>query len=171
MLKRRERAVLFELVKNGRATDRAVAKKLNTTQPTVTRIRQKLEREGYIEKYMAISRLRKSNLNIVVATLFRWQDFSNVDAVLSFNKYVLGKPQVISYSRGEGVDGRTHMVLSAHESFGDYERFVEDLRHNAGRNMSKLVQFISSVDNIFKRFDTGTSVINALSGGDETKEI
>ncbi len=42
MLKKKERDVLLKLIKNGRKTDKQIAKEIDTTQPTVTRIRQKL---------------------------------------------------------------------------------------------------------------------------------
>jgi DNA-binding Lrp family transcriptional regulator len=43
-MKRRELEVFFELIKNSKKSDRDIAKKLNISQPTVTRVRKKLER-------------------------------------------------------------------------------------------------------------------------------
>ena len=53
-LKRIELRLVAELMKNSRKSDRELAKILGISQPTVTRIRNKLEREGVIREYTAI---------------------------------------------------------------------------------------------------------------------
>src|SRR3989337_4425751 len=54
VLKDVERKMLAELVKNSRRSDRELAKAIGTSQPTATRVRTKLEKEGYIREYTAI---------------------------------------------------------------------------------------------------------------------
>ena len=46
--------VLSELVGNSKQSDREIGRKLGKSQPTVTRIRRKLEKDGYIKEYTII---------------------------------------------------------------------------------------------------------------------
>ncbi len=61
-LKEIERRMLSELVKNSRRSDRELAKAIGTSQPTATRIRTKLEKEGYVKEYTSIPNLSQSRL-------------------------------------------------------------------------------------------------------------
>jgi Lrp/AsnC family leucine-responsive transcriptional regulator len=54
-----ELRVLSELIKNSRISDRELGKKLRMSQPTVSRIRNKLENEGYIKEYTLIPDFQK----------------------------------------------------------------------------------------------------------------
>src|SRR3990172_8533925 len=54
VLKDVERKMLAELVKNSRRSDRELAKAIGRSQPTATRVRTKLEKEGYIREYTAV---------------------------------------------------------------------------------------------------------------------
>jgi DNA-binding Lrp family transcriptional regulator len=46
--------LIAELMKNSKQSDRELAKKLGVSQPTVTRTRTRLEKEGYIKEYTLI---------------------------------------------------------------------------------------------------------------------
>ncbi|MCJ7633616.1 winged helix-turn-helix transcriptional regulator [Candidatus Bathyarchaeota archaeon] len=49
-----ELKLIAELTKNSRRSDRELAKQLRVSQPTVTRIRNRLEKEGIIREYTII---------------------------------------------------------------------------------------------------------------------
>jgi DNA-binding Lrp family transcriptional regulator len=53
-LKEVELKLVSELMKNSRKSDRQLARAIGTSQPTVTRIRSRLEKEGYIKEYTTI---------------------------------------------------------------------------------------------------------------------
>jgi DNA-binding Lrp family transcriptional regulator len=55
-----ERRLISELMKNSRRSDRELAKALGTSQPTITRTRGKLEREGIIKEYTMIPDFTKT---------------------------------------------------------------------------------------------------------------
>jgi len=50
--------LLFELIKNSRISERALAKVLKTSQPTITRRRARLEKD-FIDGYTAIPKWNK----------------------------------------------------------------------------------------------------------------
>ena len=54
ILKELERKLLSELIKNSHRSDRELAKAIGSSQPTTTRLRNKLEKEGYIREYTII---------------------------------------------------------------------------------------------------------------------
>ena len=58
--------VAAELLKNSHRSDRELAKVLRTSQPTVTRIRNKLEKEGFIQEYSIIPHFVKLGFEILV---------------------------------------------------------------------------------------------------------
>jgi DNA-binding Lrp family transcriptional regulator len=45
-----ELRLISELMKNSRKSDRELARTIGTSQPTVTRTRNRLEKEGYIKE-------------------------------------------------------------------------------------------------------------------------
>ena len=53
-MKENELKLIAELMKNSRRSDRELAKAIGTSQPTATRIRRRLEKEGYIKEYTMI---------------------------------------------------------------------------------------------------------------------
>ncbi|MCK4808345.1 MAG: Lrp/AsnC family transcriptional regulator [Candidatus Aenigmarchaeota archaeon] len=153
MLKKKEKDVLLKLVENGRKTDKQIAKELNTTQPTVTRIRQKLERENYILKYYASPAFKKIGMNIIVITIMQWTDYSKAEELKNFIKDIKANNNVICFARGNGLSGRTAFFVSAHKDMKSYEDFVVDIKSRWSKYIREIDQFISSIENVFKPFD------------------
>jgi DNA-binding Lrp family transcriptional regulator len=63
--------IISELIKNSRLSDRQVAKKLGTSQPTVTRRRTQLEKEGMLD-YTGVPDLKKLGFEILAFTFGKW---------------------------------------------------------------------------------------------------
>jgi DNA-binding Lrp family transcriptional regulator len=60
-------AILKELLKNGRQSDREISRHIGISQPTVSRGRRLLERE-YIQEYAAVPQLLKLGFTIIAFT-------------------------------------------------------------------------------------------------------
>ena len=161
MLKTREKKVFFELLKDGRAHDKSMSKKLGITQPTVTRIRQRLEKKGYIRKYCSVPAFEKVGISIIVITLFIWE--GTTDEYADASKIVKSHPQIISASSGEGLRGKNGVIISAHRNFKSYESFIRDLKNQWLSSVSGIEQFFFSVDSNFIGFDLANCVIDSLS--------
>ncbi len=162
MLKKREKKVLIELLENGRKPDKHIAKDIGTTQTTVTRIRQKLEREEYVENYRARANLKKAGLSIIVTTIFEWTDFSKKDVRELAKKYILKHPSVVFFARGKGMSGKTTIIITAHQNFQEYDIFVDGIREKWDTYIRNFDCFMTSVDTIYKRFCTKDAVIHRL---------
>jgi len=66
-----ERRLISELMKNSRRSDRELAKALGTSQPTITRTRGKLEREGIIKEYTMIPDFTKLGYRLMGVTFIK----------------------------------------------------------------------------------------------------
>ncbi len=124
-----ELKVLSELMKNSRVSDRELAKRLGVSQPTVSRIRNKFEKEGYIKEYTYIPDFVKLGYSLMALTFIkRAEGGSREEEGLLFkeaNKYATktGFDTVMAV-RGMGC-GYDAVILSFHEN---YSAFLERLR-------------------------------------------
>ena len=166
MLKKREKKVLIELLKNGRKPDKHIAKDIGTTQTTVTRIRQKLERDEYVENYRARANLKKVGLSIIITTVFEWTDQTKQDIFNEAKKYILAHESVVFFGRGEGMSGKTAIIITVHKNYHDYDDFMKGLRRKWDMYIRDLEYFTTAIDGIYKRFCTKDAVIHTLKEGE-----
>ncbi len=71
LLKAIELKVISALMKDSTMSDRELAKELGSSQPTVSRTRNKLEKEGIIEEYALIPDSGRLGFQIMGVTLIR----------------------------------------------------------------------------------------------------
>jgi DNA-binding Lrp family transcriptional regulator len=163
-MKRNEKRVFIELLKNGRRPDKHIAKSLEMAQPTVTRIRQRLEKQKHITSYSPSVNLGKVGINLAVITLFRISDFTKTESMKkTVIPYLNKMPQVVCVAEGEGLRGKTSMIISMHKDFQDYQDMMLDLRKRFGKNVGDIEQFIVSADKIYKDFSLNALAIDILS--------
>jgi DNA-binding Lrp family transcriptional regulator len=60
-----ELKLVVELMKNSRRSDRELARTLGVSQPTVTRTRARLEKEGFIKEYTIVPDFSKLGFGIM----------------------------------------------------------------------------------------------------------
>ncbi len=122
-----ELKVLSELMKNSRVSDRELAKRLGVSQPTVSRIRNKYEKEGYIKEYTYIPDFVKLGYNLMALTFIKRSEGSREQRSLfeEANKQAAktGFDTVMAV-RGMGC-GYDAVVFSFHEN---YSAFLDRLR-------------------------------------------
>jgi len=70
-LKDTELKLVAELMKDSHRSDRELAKILNVSQPTVSRARARLEKEGFIREYTVIPDFVKLGFQIAAITLVK----------------------------------------------------------------------------------------------------
>ena len=71
-MKNVELKLISELMKNSRRSDRDLAKAIGTSQPTVTRTRTRLEKQGYIKEYTMIPDFQKLGFEIMALTFVKY---------------------------------------------------------------------------------------------------
>jgi len=102
-LKDIELRLISELVKNSRRSDRELAKAIGISQPTVSRIRMRLEKQGLID-YSAVPNLAKLGFEIIAVVLGKrnYQKYpeTNVQKAQDFAKR---HPNIIFTASGSGL--------------------------------------------------------------------
>ncbi len=130
-----ELRVLSQLMKNARISDRELAKRIGVSQPTVSRIRSRLEKEGYITGYTVLPNLRKLGYGILATTFvkFKEEGLSGEEAD-KLRKRAEQRfmdesfaPNVAMFERGMGL-GYTGMIVSYHENYTSYSEFMRMLK-------------------------------------------
>jgi DNA-binding Lrp family transcriptional regulator len=123
--------LLFELMKNARRSDRELAKALGTSQPTVTRKRNFLEKE-LIEGYTAVPKWEKLGYEIFAITLVKIKpSIASKEEYAPTRdkglKWLMSNPNIIMAGacRGIGVDS---FMISLHKSYSDYDDFMRKYR-------------------------------------------
>ena len=128
MRKELPRQLLRELLKNPKRSDRELAKVLEVSQPTITRNRGKLEREGIIQDYTIIPNFRRMGFEILALTFVKMRpEILTPERREVARKYAAKFANAIFASAGEGL-GMTGVIISFHKDYSDYHRNVNKLR-------------------------------------------
>lgn len=148
-LKNTEIRLLSELMKDSRRSDRQLAKALNVSQPTVTRTRTKLEKEGIVKEHTIIPDFRKLGIEIVAFVFGVWlpekiKDYSEDERVKKLEKFFSKHPNVIFASSGQGLN-KNNMMISLHKDYSDYSEFMSQAR-TEWAGLVELESFIISLE-------------------------
>ena len=123
-----ELRLIAELMKHSRRSDRELAKIMGVSQPTVTRTRAKLEREGLIE-YTAVPNFAKLGFDVLAISLIK-RDLRKYAYDLERAKNYVGKmSQFIFIAGGMGAD-IDRIAVSVHKNYSEYTQFMQDVRTN-----------------------------------------
>jgi DNA-binding Lrp family transcriptional regulator len=120
-MKKKEMRLLVELIKNSSRSDRKLAKVLGTSQPTVTRMRNKLVKEGFVQEFTVIPDFVKMGFEIVAVTLVKTRFDPKLRERLK--KSVMAKPNIIFCAECEGL-GKNRICISFHKNYADYFKFI-----------------------------------------------
>jgi len=159
----REKQVLTELLKDCKTSDQEIARRLKTSRPTIFKIRERLEKEGIIKRYMPIIDFEKLNLNLQSVILYKWRDYSKTKELENTVKFIKTLPEVILFIKGEGIGSKTDLIISIHDDLKDYERFIRKLKYEWKDNVENVEVFLSSIDGISKGYDLASPAIQKIN--------
>jgi len=159
----REKQVLNELSKNCKVSDQEIARRLKTSRPTIFKIRERLEKEGVIKGYIPIIDFEKLNLHLQSVIFYKWRDYSKTRELENNFKFIKALPEVILFVKGEGIGGKTDLIISVHEDIKDYERFIRRLKYEWKDNVENVEVFLSSIDGISKGYDLSSPAIQKIN--------
>lgn len=113
--------LLSELMKNARKSDRELAKKLDVSQPTISRTRKKLEEEGYIREYAAIPNFSMLGYEILAFNFFKYSQMFDREKIERARKILSesfeeGPFEIIMAERGIGC-GFNAVMISLHKDY------------------------------------------------------
>jgi DNA-binding Lrp family transcriptional regulator len=123
-LKDTELGIVAELMKNSRRSDRELAKILHVSQPTVTRTRQRLEKDGVIKEYTMIPDFRKLGYAIMGVTLLELRREPTKERLEEIRKKTLKIEEDNPHAALLAVNGLSHdknrLFITFYENYSDY---------------------------------------------------
>src|SRR3989344_43991 len=126
----KEEQVLMALLHASNSSDREIGQKLNLSQPTVTRIRNRLERQGIILQYSVLPSMSTVGLSIMIFTLVR---ISNFEIRPKIFEWIKANPKIVFATEGEGIKENL-LMISLHPGFSYYQQFLNDFRTKFGKD-------------------------------------
>ncbi len=138
MMKKRMLKLLFELMKNAKRSDREIAKIIGVSQPTITRMRQRLEKTAIVD-YTVIPDWTEIGFEIMAMTLVKAK--GQPEAAEKAKKWALSNPNVVFAAGGEGM-GMDYSILSFHKNYSDYATFVGKLKIAWAENLQDVQSFL-----------------------------
>lgn len=153
MRKQLVKKLLIELLKNSKESDRSLAKKLGVSQPTITRTRNKIERDGLIKSYTIVPDWRKLGCEILVLTFVKMHpEVVSEKLFQKLTKYAATYPNVFFASRGQGL-GMTGVIMSLHKNYRDYAKKISQFRNDWNEYLEDIQSFVIVTDEgIIKEF-------------------
>jgi DNA-binding Lrp family transcriptional regulator len=140
---REDLELLFALIKGARRSDRELARVLNTSQPTVTRKRTKLEKEGYVKEYTVIPNLAKMQYDFVAVTFLSFAE-DRPDLFDKARKWTRDRSCIIYGTNGEGM-GMNSIMISVHMNYASYSKLITELRRDWQPNLKDIQTFMISL--------------------------
>jgi DNA-binding Lrp family transcriptional regulator len=123
-------SLLLELLKDSKRSDREIAKVLGVSQPTASRMRSRLVKEGMIREFTVIPDFVKMGYELMAISCFK----SKVTELEKAIKVTTGKPNIIFASSGHGM-GKNGVIISLHKNYTDFSKFLSDLRLEGGDDL------------------------------------
>lgn len=140
-MKERMMSLLLEYLKGSKRSDRELAKVVGVSQPTITRMRQRLVKEGAIKHFTVIPDFVKMGYEIMVISHIKNKALVVTELEEKAEKYWKKYPNVIFVSRAEGM-GKNGVLISLHKSYTDYSDFLAE-------NLREWGDYIESYDSMF----------------------
>jgi DNA-binding Lrp family transcriptional regulator len=140
-LKDVELRLVSELMKNSRRSDRELAKALGVSQPTVSRLISRLQKEGVIKEYTMVPDFCKLGFNLMAIIMFKLKPISPAEI-----KELQGAARELDNQErrpylmvmdGMGL-GKELAVISFHRDYGDYDNYMRGVREAASLSKAYL---------------------------------
>jgi DNA-binding Lrp family transcriptional regulator len=127
-----ELRLIAELMKNSRRSDRELAKVVGASQPTVTRTRIRLEKEGFLKEYTVLPDFRKIGFELLALTFLKSRPGMGAEDVQKMRKTAMEATRKTAFDfvmaeRGAGL-GFDAVVVSLHRDYASYNEFRNHLR-------------------------------------------
>ena len=141
--------ILSELVKNAKISDRSLAKKIKVSQPTITRRRSKLEKEGKLS-YRLIPELQKLGFEIMSFIFLVWKQAEHLELAKDGNywnkvhAFLSKHPEIVFASSGEGLE-MTRVAITVHKNYSCYVEFRRKLESEWSPYVERMETFTISL--------------------------
>jgi len=145
-----ELRLISELMKNSCRSDRQLAKALGVSQPTISRTKARLEKEGYISEYTIIPNFNKIGYHLFALTFFSWKEGVSKSEMEDAIKWAQEKApsvpsNVVLIERGIGLRYNSFMG-SFHKDYSSYAELMREIKKSPYIDSTRMESFIVNLD-------------------------
>ena len=141
-MKKRMKNLLLELLKNSKRSDRELAKVLGVSQPTVTRMRNRLVKEGMIQDFTIIPDFGRMGFEIMAVTAVKAK--RKKELIQKGEKLVMDRPNIIFAGRAKGM-GKNGLLISLHKNYEDFDNFLTEYMLEWGEDIEDFETILVSL--------------------------
>ena len=145
-MKNVEVRLVAELLKNCNRSDRELAKVLGVSQPTVSRIRRQLEKNGVIREYTIIPEFEKLGFGLLGLTFVKLRASLHTEEIQDARRTAMEEAQEgrfgsVMLERGIGL-GYDGVIVSLYKTYSDFHQHREAIKNFPFIDASKIDAFI-----------------------------
>jgi len=145
-MKNVELKVVIELLKNSHRSDRELAKAVGVSQPTISRTREKLEKQGMIKEYTIIPDYSQLGLALMSITFTKMKGQLSKEIIDDLKKRVRNTMSenpsaLILGNTGMGCNA-DYVTIAFHRDYSEYSEFMRDIRQFPNVSIDKTQSFI-----------------------------
>jgi DNA-binding Lrp family transcriptional regulator len=167
-LKDVEFRLISELMKNSRRSDRELSNQMRVSQPTVSRLRKRLEKEGYVKEYTMIPDWQKIGYQLMAFTLVKLKgsstekDMGESRLATLIDSHRKAPEEIVFFQRGLG-ESYTGILISFHKSYVEYLKLQNQMKEHPFIDNSCFTSFLVDMnDGVHYRSLTLSTLANHL---------
>jgi len=129
-------SLLLEYLKDSNRTDRQMAKILGVSQPTVSRMRNRLLKEGLVRHFSAIPDFAKLGYEIMAFSFVKFNMEQVREIEEKAKEWAQSHPEIIFSSRAEGM-GMDAINVSLHKNYAEFTNFLTEHKNKWRKFMAE----------------------------------
>ena len=145
-MKDSELKVIIELLKNSHRSDRKLARAIGVSQPTLSRIREKLEKQGMIKEYTIIPNYSQLGFKLLSITFTKMKGPLSKEILNDMKKRARNTMSehpsaLILGNTGMGCNA-DYVAIAFHKDYSEYTEFMRDIKEYPNVNINETKSFI-----------------------------
>jgi DNA-binding Lrp family transcriptional regulator len=145
-----ELKLISELMKNSRRSDRELAKVIGVSQPTVSRMISRLQKEGVIREYTMIPDFKKLGYKILALTFVKLKKTLSQEELEKVREVTKQKVMESSYAivmleRGLGL-GYDGVIMAFYKDYSEHLEHVKVLHRYPFLGLYGMESFLTSLE-------------------------
>jgi len=145
-MKDTELRVVIELLKNSNRSDRELGRAIGVSQPTLSRIREKLEKQGMIKEYTIIPDYLQLGFELMSITFTKMRGPLSKEILDDLKKRARNTMNehpsaLILGNTGMGCNA-DYATIALHRNYGEYSEFMKDIKEFPSVNIDQTMSFI-----------------------------
>jgi DNA-binding Lrp family transcriptional regulator len=146
LMKDTELKVIIELLKNSHRSDRELARAIGVSQPTLSRTREKLEKQEMIKEYTIIPNYSQLGFTLLSITFTKMKGPLSKEILDDMKKRARNTMNehpsaLILGNTGMGCNA-DYVAIAFHKDYSEYTEFMRDIKEFPSVNIDETRSFI-----------------------------